>query len=179
MTTDTTSAPSHSDELDHDVARLLDASNLARVAALTVEPDADPADRRYAADVAAAVAQLECDLALAHVARAASGAVGTDDVRASAGELVDQVHTWFDDLAVQARLGRMDARDSAEAVTQRIRRAADDARAAATNAAEVVSGDLAEVRKAVAHAGESVRQAVADAVAAVREVAAGEERAAG
>lgn len=171
MTAEPTSDTTDVEELERDVARLLDNSKLVRVAALTVQPDASATARRYAADVAAAVAQLECDLALAHIGRAAGEAVGADDARASVRELAQQAHTWFDDLAVQAKLARMDARDGAEAVTQRIRQASEDARAAAASATEVVSSDVAEVRKVVAHAGDTVRRAVADAAAAVREVA--------
>lgn len=158
-------------ELGASVERLLDATKETRVAALVISPDADEAERRYAADVAAAVAQLECDLALAHVARAAGTAVTSADVGGPVNDLVDGVHTWFDDLAVQARLAQMDARDGSESVKRRIRRASDDARAAVGHTSDAVGKDLTELRTVVGHAGETVRQAVAEAAAAVRELA--------
>lgn len=170
MTTDATTTATGSD-LESAVGHLLEATKETRRAALVVGEDADEIDRRYAADVAAAVAQLECDLALAHVARAAGTAETASDIGGPMNDLADGVHTWFDDLAVQARLAQMEARDGAESVKRRIRRASEDARAAIGHTTDSMGKDLSELRTVVGHTGETVRQAVAEAAAAVRDLA--------
>jgi hypothetical protein len=80
----------------------------------------------------------------------------------------EAARAWIDDLSVQASLGRMEARDRAELVSNRLDRAGAEARRAVGRVSEAVESDLDEMRRITLHSIGEVRSALADAVESLR-----------
>ena len=147
-----TPSPSTKDEdaadrtLERDVSRLVSDARDVRAAAAALASSAREAEQRYADEVDAALTTLEFDLRTAKASLDARRAESSDEIRGTLSDVEDAARTWLDDLALQARLGRMEARYRAEAAAALLDRARAEVQRAVGRVSDQVGSDLAEVR---------------------------------
>jgi hypothetical protein len=156
------------DDLDERVSQLVADARRLRDVTSALGASAHDAEQRYADEVATTLATLELDLKMAKVAFAAEGADSSDELRRSMDDLEEAGRRWLDDLALQARLGEMEARDLTDVTAHRLERARSEVRRAAGRVAEVVESDLEEMRRVAIHSIRDVRDVLGDAASALR-----------
>jgi hypothetical protein len=154
--------------LVRDVERLVTDARHVRAATILLSGAPDEAEQRYADEVAATLSILEFDLRTARAALDARRADSTEDLHHALSEVEDAARSWLDDLGLQARLARMEARDRTDGIARRLERARAEAKRAVIRVSDAVESDLDEMRRVTVHEIGEVRAALRDATMAIR-----------
>ncbi len=157
--------------LERSVGHLVDDARDVRAAATLLAGSAPDMQQRYADDVATSLATLELDLGVARATLDARQADSTEDIHRAMREVETAARTWLDELALQSRLARMEARDATGRLAQKIARAEGEASRAATRLSDTVESDLEQIRRVALHGIGEIRSVLADAASAVRDLA--------
>lgn len=154
--------------LERAVSALVEDAREVRAAATVFEARAEHAEQRYADEVATSLASLELDLSIARAALDAQLADDAEELNRSMQVAADAGRTWLDELKIQSRLARMEARDRAGVLAEHIDHSSAAVRRAGSRVIEAVSGDVEELRQITLDGIGDVRRALSDTAAALR-----------
>lgn len=156
--------------LGNAVAALVRDAREVRASATALAADASGTEQRYVDEVATALASMELDLSIARAALDARTADSADELHESMAEASGAAHAWLDELRIQSRLARMDARDRADVVSRGLDRAGSGIRHAVSRVGDTLEDDVDRMRKVVLSGIGEVRQALSEAATALRDL---------
>ena len=154
--------------LERAVATLVEDARAVRAAATVFEGSAARSEQRYADEVATTLASMELDLSMARAALDAELADDAEELNRSVQEAADAGRTWLDELKVQSRLARMEARDRAGVLVQHIDKSSAALRHAGSRVVDAAAGDVDDLRQIALDGIGEVRRALGDTAAALR-----------
>jgi hypothetical protein len=155
-------------ELEQQVSTLLDDTRRLGSIVRELGGSVEGAEQRFADEIATTLATLEFDLRAAQASFDAERAHTADDLRSTVDGLEDAVRARIDDLAVQARLARMEVKDRLGAVSQRAAQVTAEVRRAADRLADTAGSDFDDLRTATVTGIGDVRRILGEAAAAIR-----------
>lgn len=154
--------------LEQQVSGLLDDARRLGSIVRELGGSVEDAEQRFADEIATTLATLEFDLRAAQATFDAERAHSAEDLRSTVDSLDEAVRARVDDLAVQAKLARMEARDRVDAVSQRAAHVTAEVRRAADRLADTAGSDLDELRRATLSGIGDIRRILGEAVSALR-----------